>query len=154
MIDASLENVKKHADLLDFDIEHSKFFRRLTVGTIEHQLDQKEPSADNDLNPEVSKVFVGGRSNPDASDKRLSVAKQADTVEVILSGIQDMSAAMVGEYKVNDITLMALESMYRGLAFNRVIFFTMRKNRKQLEARFGFGSGIERIVNQLCFETS
>jgi HD-like signal output (HDOD) protein len=154
MIEASLEKVKKHADLIDFDIERSRFFRRLTVGTIEHQLDHKDQSPDKDLNPEVSKVFVGGRSNPDASDNRLSDAKQTDPVEVILSGVQDMSAAMLGEFKVNDIALMALESMYRGLAFNRVIFFTMRKDRKQLEARFGFGSGIERIVNQLCFETN
>lgn len=153
MIVASLEQVKKHADLIDIDIEHSKFLQRLTVGAQGQQLDQKDQYLDRDLNPEVSKVLVDGRSNPDASDERLNDAKQANPVEVILSGIQDMSAAMVGEFEVNDIALMALESMYRGLAFNRVVFFTMRRDRKQLEARLGFGADIEHIVNQLCFET-
>jgi len=153
MIDASLEKVKKHADLIDFDIERSKFIQHLTVSALARQRDQKKSSVDSDLNPEVSKIFVGGRSNPDDSNKRLSDTKQPNSVEVVLSGIQDMSAAMVGEFAVDDIALMALESMYRGLAFNRVIFFTMRKDKKQLEARFGFGPDIDRIVNQLCFET-
>ena len=83
---------------------------------------------------------------------RLNDTPEANSVEVILNGIQDMSAAMVGEYKVNDIALMAIESMYRGLGFNRVIFFAMMRDKKQMEARFGFGPGIERIANQVRFE--
>ena len=80
-------------------------------------------------------------------------AKQANPAEVIFNGIQDMSAAMVGDFKVNDIALMALESMYRGLGFYRVIFFTMRKDKKQLQTRYGFGADIEKIVNKINFET-
>jgi len=153
MIEASLGKVKKHADLIDFDIERSDFYHSLTVGALEPRLDQKDQLSAEGLSQEFSKVFVGGRSNPDTSERRPGSGNQTDPVEVILSGVQDMSAAMVGEFKVNDIALMALESMYRGLGFHRVIFFTMRKDRKQLEARFGFGSEIEHIVHQLRIET-
>jgi HD-like signal output (HDOD) protein len=153
MIDASLEQVKLHADLIEIDLDKSKFLQRLNVGAQGQQLGQKDQYSDRELDPEVSKVLVDGRSNPDALDKRSNDANQTNPVEVILNGVQDMSAAMVGDYKVNDIALMALESMYRGLAFNRVVFFTMRKDRKKLEARFGFGTDIDHIVNQLSFET-
>jgi len=153
-IDASLDKVKKQADLLEFDIERSHFFQSLTVAAQELQLEPAGDPPAGDLNPDFLKVFVGDGSNPDVAEQRSGSAHQTDPVEVILSGIQDMSAAMVGEFEVNDIALMALESMYRGLSFHRVIFFTRSKDGKQLEARFGFGYGTERIVNQLCINTT
>jgi HD-like signal output (HDOD) protein len=152
LIDASLEKIRKHADLLNIDIENSQFLKRLTARGQEQQPDRSGRIPDSDLDLEISKVLVDSRSGFDTPGMRLNDTPEANSVEVILSGIQDMSAAMVGEYKVNDIALMAIESMYRGLGFNRVIFFTMMRDKKQMEARFGFGPGIERIANQVRFE--
>ncbi len=152
LIDDSLEKVRKHADLLNIDVENSQFLKRLIVREQEQQSDRSGRNLDNDLDLEVSKVLVDSLSGLDASDMRLNESPEANSVEVILSGIQDMSAAMVGEYKVNDIALMALESMYRGLGFNRVIFFARIRDKEQMEARFGFGPGIERIANQVRFK--
>jgi len=153
MINASLEKVEKHADLLTIDVKKSTFLQRLTVGTKEQSPDRSNPRVDLKLNPAFEKMLVDGQSNPDASNVLSNDGKPANPDEVILSGVQDMSAAMVGDFKINDIALMALETMYRGLAFNRVVFFMMRKDRKMLEARFGFGAGIEYIVDRLSFDT-
>lgn len=153
IVDTSLEKVRKHADLLEINIEGTQFLKRLTVGNKNKQFDQNDQVFASEQELEVSKLLVDNQSDPDASYRRPSDAKQINPVEVIFSGIQDMSAAMVGDFKVNDIALMALESMYRGLGFNRVIFFTMRKGKKQLEARFGFGADINKIVNRISFET-
>jgi len=153
MIDASLKKVEKHADLLTIDLKKSTFLQRLTVGAKEQSPDRSNPRVDLKLNPEFEKMLVDGQSNPDASNMLSNDGKPANPDEVILSGVQDMSAAMVGDFKINDIALMALETMYRGLAFNRVVFFMMRKDRKMLEARFGFGAGIEYIVDRLSFDT-
>jgi len=153
MIDASLEKVEKHADLITIDLKKSTFLERLTVGAKEQAHDRRNPRGDRSLNPEVSKMLVDGQSNPDASNMLSNDGKPANPDEVILNGVQDMSAAMVGDFEINDIALMALETMYRGLAFNRVVFFMMRKDRKKLEARFGFGAGIEHIVDRLSFDT-
>ena len=56
---------------------------------------------------------------------------------------------MAGKYDINDVALIALESMYRGFGFNRVVFFLMNKNKKELDARFGYGKDIERIAKDL-----
>ena len=82
----------------------------------------------------------------------LSGAKETDQVDTIISGIQDMSAAMIGKYDINDIALIALESMYRGFGFNRAVFFLMNENKKKLEARFGYGRDIEHIAKRFSFE--
>ena len=153
LIDDSLEKIRKHADLLNIDMGNSNFLKCLTVRGQEQQSDGSGRILDSDLDLEISIVLVDSRSGLDASGVRQNETPEANSAEVILNGIQDMSAAMVGEYKVNDIALMALESMYRGLGFNRVIFFTMVKDKNQMEARFGFGPGIERIANQVRFKT-
>ena len=59
---------------------------------------------------------------------------------------------MIGKYEINDIVLIALESMYGGFGFNRAVFFLVTQSRKRLEARFGYGINIEHIVNQFSFE--
>ena len=153
IVDTSLEKVRKHADLLEINIEGTQFLKRLTAGNKNQPLDPNDQDVDSELELEVSKLLVDNQSDPDAAYKRPADAKQANPAEVIFNGIQDMSAAMVGDFKVNDIALMALESMYRGLGFYRVIFFTMRKDKKQLQTRYGFGADIEKIVNKINFET-
>jgi HD-like signal output (HDOD) protein len=153
IVNTSLEKVRKHADLLEINIEGTHFLKRLTLGNKNQNFEQNDQTFGSEFDLEVSKVLVDNQSDPDAAYRRQIDAQQANPAEVIFSGIQDMSAAMVGDFKVNDIALMALESMYRGLGFNRVIFFTMRKDKKRLEARFGFGADIKKIVNQVYFET-
>ena len=154
MIAASLKKVKTHAELLNIRLESSPFLKRLPVDAPRQQPDQGEQTLVSDLALEVSNVLVDSRSKSDDSSARINAARKTNQVEVIINGIQDMSAAMVREYKVNDIALMALESMYRGFGFNRVVFFAMKKDGKQMEARFGFGTAIETIANRVSFETN
>lgn len=133
IINDSLEELKKHADLLEIDVQKSLFLRRLKLADEEDATKPFEPEK--------------------ADDSAMGFTQEITPDAVILSGLQDMSTAMLGEFTVNDIALMALESMYRGFGFNRVVFFVMRKDRKRMVARFGFGADIEHIVNQVGFET-
>ena len=152
LIDNSLEKVKKHAKLLNINIENSHFLQRLTAGDENELTVQPQQMPNGEVESEVSKALVDSSCSLDVSGARLDENQESNSVDIILSGVQDMSAAMVGEYEINDIALMALESMYRGLGFNRVIFFAMLKDGKQMEARFGFGPDIERITRQVRFE--
>ncbi len=152
IIDASMGKVKKHADVLSIDIESSRFLSRLQATGQNKQPDQQRQTQSDDLELDTKKALAQSLSNPEASDMGLSGAKETDAVNAIISGIQDMSAAMIGKYNLNDIVLIALESMYRGFGFNRVVFFLLNKNKKKLEARFGYGANIEHLVRQFSFE--
>lgn len=154
LIDDSLEKVRTHAKLLNINIENSQFLQRLTAREQIKQSDRSEPMLDNDLKAEVSKALVDSSCSLEVPSMPPNENQATNSVDFILSGIQDMSAAMVGEYEINDIALMALESMYRGLGFNRVIFFAMLRDRKQMEARFGFGPDIKRITRQMRFDAN
>jgi GAF domain-containing protein len=103
---------------------------------------------------DTEKAIAQSLTNPESSDMGLSGAEKVDEVDAIINGIQDMSAAMVGKYDINDIALIALESMYRGFGFNRVVFFLMNKTRKKLEARYGYGTDIEHIAKRFGFDVT
>jgi len=152
VIEASMEKVKKHADVLSINFENSRFLSRLPGNGQKRQSDRQRQNQGGILDLDAKKALAQSLPNPEASDMGPSGTEGTDPVEAIISGIQDMSAAMAGECDINDIALIALESMYRGFGFNRVVFFLMNKNKKELEARFGYGKDIEHIAKQFSFE--
>jgi HD-like signal output (HDOD) protein len=152
VIDASMEKVKRHAGVLSIKIDNSRFLSHLPANGQKRQLDQQRQQQGGDLELDTKKAIAQSLANPEISDMGLSGTEETDRVDAIISGIQDMSAAMIGKYDINDIALIALESMYRGFGFNRAVFFLMHENKKKLAARCGFGRDIEHIVNRFSFE--
>jgi eukaryotic-like serine/threonine-protein kinase len=152
VVDASMEKVKKHADVLSINIENSRFLSRLPTNGQKQLVDVQGKNQDGDLELNTKMALVDSISNSEASNMVARDTKEPNQVDTIISGIQDMSAAMIGKYEINDIALIALESMYRGFGFDRAVFFIMNKNKKQLSARFGYGMNIELIVNRFSFE--
>lgn len=72
--------------------------------------------------------------------------------EAILSdGIQDVTNTLVGEYKVNDVLQMVLETIYRALGFRHVMIFSRDNKQGLMVARFGFGNGIADILPHFRF---
>lgn len=65
---------------------------------------------------------------------------------VLAAGVQDITNTLVGEYALNDVLRIILETMYRGIGFQRILIFVRDPPRNVLSARFGFGAGVEDIV--------
>ena len=65
---------------------------------------------------------------------------------MLAAGIQDITDAMVESVKLNEILRMVLETMYRGLGFNRVVFCLRDARTETLTGRFGLGVGVETVV--------
>lgn len=64
---------------------------------------------------------------------------QEQAVEMLLSGIQDITNSMVESFKLNEILRMILETMIRALNFRRVIFCLRDHKQDCLTGRFGLG---------------
>ena len=67
---------------------------------------------------------------------------RAQAVETLASGIQDVTDAMVDDFKLNDVLRMILEAIYRGLGFRRVVFCLRDAKTDTLTGRFGLGEGV------------
>lgn len=71
---------------------------------------------------------------------------KVDPEAILGAGIQDVTNTLVTEYKLNEVLQMVLESMYRGMRFNRILAFVQDTKTSTMRARFGFGEGINTLI--------
>lgn len=69
-----------------------------------------------------------------------------NAAEVLASGIQDITNSMVEDFKLNDVLRMILETMFRALAFRRIVFCLRDPKTQMLSGRFGLGHDAERVA--------
>jgi serine/threonine protein kinase len=71
-----------------------------------------------------------------------------NTQAVLSAGIQDITNTLVGEYELNDLLRMILETIYRGIGFTRVLLCVRDPASNTLRARFGFGQDVDQIIRR------
>ncbi len=72
----------------------------------------------------------------------------ANRKALLNAGIQDITNALVGDYQLNDILRIILETMYRGIGFTRVLLCVRDAPTNSLKGRFGFGANVDEIIRK------
>jgi len=72
--------------------------------------------------------------------------KSPRVAETLAAGIQDITNAMVEDFKLTDVLRMILETMYRAMGFDRIIFCMRDAKTETVVGRFGLGEGVESFV--------
>jgi hypothetical protein len=70
--------------------------------------------------------------------------------QTLAAGVQDITNAMVEDFKLTDVLRMILEAMFRALDFHRIIFCMRDPKIDMLTGRFGLGPGVEGVVKSFC----
>ncbi len=73
-------------------------------------------------------------------------AKSPQVAETLAAGIQDITNAMVEDFKLTDVLRMILETMFRAMGFDRIIFCMRDPRTETITGRFGLGEGVEGYV--------
>ena len=81
-----------------------------------------------------------------ADQSPLALQAATRVADTLSAGIQDITNAMVEDFKLTDVLRMILETMYRALAFNRIIFCMRDAKTEVMTGRFGLGGGVELYV--------
>jgi len=80
-------------------------------------------------------------------DAEPAVASKPNQVaETLSAGIQDITNAMVEDFKLTDVLRMILETMYRAMGFDRIIFCMRDAKTETVVGRFGLGEGVDVFV--------
>ncbi|HYL19431.1 MAG TPA: GAF domain-containing protein, partial [Burkholderiales bacterium] len=66
----------------------------------------------------------------------------------LTAGIQDITNTLVGNYELNDLLRIILETMYRGMGFTRVLLCIRDPAAKALRGRYGFGLDVDQIIRR------
>lgn len=95
------------------------------ITQLDMQMENQEASADEEIKPD-----------PEA---------------ILSAGIQDVTNTLVEEFRLNDLLQMVLETMHRGMSFNRTLIFVRDAKSDQMVARFGFGRDIDIVLHKFRF---
>jgi eukaryotic-like serine/threonine-protein kinase len=74
---------------------------------------------------------------------------RAQATEMLAAGVQDITNAMVEQFKLNDVLRMILETMFRALDFRRIVFCLRDPRTETLTGRFGLGEAHQEAVRAL-----
>ncbi|MDO8991051.1 MAG: protein kinase [Sideroxyarcus sp.] len=77
---------------------------------------------------------------------------KADPETVLGAGIQDVTNTLVEDYNLNDVLLMVLETIYRGLGFKRALICIRDNKLNMMAARIGLGEGVEGVIPRFRFK--
>jgi serine/threonine protein kinase len=78
--------------------------------------------------------------------------RRADPETVMGAGIQDVTNTLVEDYNLNDVLLMVLETIYRGLGFKHAIICIRDNKVNAMVARMGLGAGVEEVIPRFRFK--
>lgn len=136
-----LENCHKEltqfSRLIQFDLDKSLYYQRIS------SCSEQEPENPQDA---THKQEFG------VTDNVQILVDQADPQtqsvdKVLTDGIQDITNTLTGEYSINQIMQMILETIYRAFGGSRVVLCLKDKKSASIKARFGYGEDVENIIN-------
>ena len=70
---------------------------------------------------------------------------------ILTAGFHDITTTLVGDYNLNDLLRIILETMYRGMGFDHVLLCTRDSSGQRMQARFGFGAESEKLLKIFSF---
>ncbi|GAB6042348.1 protein kinase domain-containing protein [Endothiovibrio diazotrophicus] len=135
LLDAAVENLQQFTDILNIDAAKSPFVKRVS----------------NWNKPAAAAAEAVVEETPEAAARRVAEEERASAEDLqmaLLNGIQEITNALLGNYSVNEIMMMILETMYRGLGLSRVLVCIADGKRANLNARFGFGKEIDTVISE------
>ncbi len=105
--------------------------------------DAKGPPHETDPDISLGKLELQATNTWAAGESPLELQVSTRVADTLSAGIQDITDAMVDDFKLTDVLRMILETMYRALAFDRIIFCMRDAKTEVMTGRFGLGGGVE-----------
>jgi eukaryotic-like serine/threonine-protein kinase len=146
-------------DLLDSSIKEAEEFTKIlnidtSKVTVFHNLRNKEVDKQEEVqySTEINKNTKIESGVSIETTKVEAKTKKQNQHDMLVNGIAEITDSLLGGSSLNEILTMVLETIYRGMGFNRVLFAIHNAKNKQVVARFGLGKGIDEIIPEFRYQ--
>ncbi len=139
-IDSILNNCLKElvefSRLIQFNLKDSAYYQSLESSHDENSLADVTNS---ELNADANIKIL--KEDTESFDRTAEKA--------LTDGIQDITNTLTGDFNLNQVFQMILETIYRALSGSRVVLCMKDKPSNSIRARFGYGENIDQVVKNL-----
>ncbi|MQM34306.1 serine/threonine protein kinase [Accumulibacter sp.] len=154
----SFEQVSQFAGVLRLNLQQTNFGKQIrgwggaTGGqALAADLPTQEDGLAGSVLSDVAAEGLAG-DEPTADGARSTAAGAPVSSEVVLmAGIQDVSNALINDFKLNDVLRIILETIYRAKGFKNVILCVRDGRSNAMLGRFGFGPEAPEIAKRFRF---
>ena len=91
----------------------------------------------------IAALELHATNTPLADGNDLAAQRNSQVTQTLTAGIQDITNAMVEDFKLTDVLRMILETMIRAMHFDHIIFCMRDAKTETMTGRFGLGDGVE-----------
>jgi hypothetical protein len=147
VLESSLQELTSRALTLEINTSRSPLVSRVRkwTGQAINTIPEGTKKAD------VMGGVHGIESALNAEDKKEASARP-DPATVLGAGIQDVTNTLVEDFNLNDVLLMVLETIYRGLGFRRAIICIRDNKINAMVARMGLGARVDEVIPHFRFK--
>ena len=142
--------LSEEAEAMNIDMRQSRVLE---------QVKSIEASGNSDLTQEI-KILAGAdlartmklaeQEATGTSSGAVTAQQTTDPKSILTAGIQDITATLVGDFKLNDLLHMVIETMYSGMGFTRVMLAILNDKTKRIEGRMGLGADLEKSLRRFA----
>ncbi len=136
LVEESVPDLNDYADILQVNVRSSKFYQNLKPQEEEPEIEDNTASG--------SDATTKEQQQTETTETPATVHK-ADPM-MLINAMTEISSTMLGDYQLNDIINMIMETIFRGMGFQRVIFCLRDVKNKIMLARFGLGNDVDNIL--------
>ncbi len=151
-LEVALNEFTERAKLLGMKLDNTPFLEKIRVWNGQETTDVS--TEDEAHQHELSTIAKLDSTLKSKEEELEAYRKAADSEHILGAGIQDITNTLIGDFTLNDILPMILESIHRGLQFNRTILLTRDSKAQRMTARYGLGADVENIVPLFKFPLS
>jgi HD-like signal output (HDOD) protein len=142
MMDAAIKEMQKFSNVLRFDRNDLKHLDQRSFNAQVEQPAVVEA-------PPMANLHRFAIADPDQAPLRLTTAEERK--RHLQAGLQEVTNVMLEDFNLDEILSMILETIYRGIGFNRALIFFKDPRSENMQARYGLGPNVAKIVGKFSF---
>lgn len=139
---ASLQDLSQRSKMIGIDTSSSPLLKNTPVWLALKNSHQSAQSAED---------AATGAAGDEKSAANAEIEDKHDIEALLLAGLKDVNNTMSGQYQMNNVLQMVLETIYRSLKLRHVLIFSRDVKNNMMVARFGFGEKIATIIPDFRF---
>ncbi len=135
LLENSHKELTRFARLIQFDLEKSIYYQQISSsGSNEPEPPAIAPTLEIGIDDSVEILVEPAATTDRTAEKALT------------DGIQDITATLAGDYRVNQVMQMVVETAYRAFDEVRVVLCLKDNRSGEIRARFGYGDRVQQLI--------
>ena len=153
LLESSKERIEEYSSIFNVNLKQSNFIKQLDNYSKAQSEEVSSIQGDSAaVQEELREMVLDNYDDMEIPQMPSATVEIKDPQTILINGIQDITNTLLEDFDLNHILSMILETMYRGFAFNRVLFCIMNSRAMAMTARFGFGKDIEAVIKNFHFK--